>query len=141
MKADQSIWLMKCMSLESIQHLMYITAFSHICFASAEHTKETVFCVHAVLISHNLSSLNPLMMKLDFFGLEHLAVKGQKKSTYLPPPPPLSNHKSQSKNPLIGKKVEQVQFKKWPNYIAVFCTLEFTLITAYNHFGLTLNFA
>lgn len=35
----------------------------------------------------------------------------------------------------------QVQFKKWPNYIAVFCTLEFTLITAYNHFGLTLNFA
>lgn len=86
MKADQSIWLMKCMRLESIQHLMYITAFSHICFASAEHTKETVFCVHAVLISHNLSSLNLLMMKLDFFGLEHLAVKGQKKSTYLPPP-------------------------------------------------------
>lgn len=79
------------------------------------------------------------MMKVDFFGLEQLAVKGQKKSKYLPPPP-LSNHKSQSKNPFIGKKVEQVQFKKWPNYIAVFCTLEFTL-TAYNHIGLTLNFA
>lgn len=145
MKADQSIWLMKCMSLESIQHLMYITAFfltfSHICFASAEHTKETVSCVHAVLISHYLSSLNLLMMKLDFFGLEHLAVKGQKKSTYLPPPPTFQPQQSQSKNPFICKKVEQGQFKKWTNYIAVFCTLEFTLTTAYNPIGLTLNFA
>lgn len=82
---------MKCMSLESIQHLMYVTAFfnifTYICFASAEHTKETVFCVHAVLISHYLSSLNLLMMKVDFFGLEQLAVKGQKKSKSLPPPP------------------------------------------------------
>lgn len=83
------------------------------------------------------------MMKLDFFGLEQLAVKGQKKSKISPPPPPtLSNHNNLSpKILLFGKKVEQVQFKKWPNYIAVFCTLEFTLITAYNHFGLTLNFA
>lgn len=107
MKADQSIWLMKCMSLESIQHLMYITAFfltfSHICFASAEQTKETVFCVHAVLISHYLSSLNLLMMKLDFFGLEHLAVKGQKKSTYLPPPQ-LSNHNNLSPKILLFAK-------------------------------------
>lgn len=83
------------------------------------------------------------MMKVDFVGLEQLAVKGQKKSKYLPPPPPptFQPQQSQSKNPFIWKKVEQVQFKKWPNYIAVFCTLEFTLITAYNHFGLTLNFA
>lgn len=37
--------------------------------------------------------------------------------------------------------MEQGQFKKWTNYIAVFCTLELTLTTAYNHIGLTLNFA
>lgn len=73
-------------STPNVHNCIFLT-FSHICFASAEHTKETVFCVHAVLISHNLSSLNILMMKLDFFGLEQLAVKGQKKSKYLSPPP------------------------------------------------------
>lgn len=148
MIADQSI-MPKLMAYEvhefgkystpNVHNCIFLT-FSHICFASAEHTKETVFCVHAVLISHNLSSLNLLMMKLDFFGLEQLAVKGQKKSKYLPPPT-FQPQQSQSKNPFIWKKVEQVQFKKWPNYIAVFCTLEFTLTTAYNHIGLTLNFA
>lgn len=127
-------------STPNVHNCIFLT-FSHICFASAEHTKETVSCVHAVLISHYLSSLNLLMMKLDFFGLEHLAVKGQKKSTYLPPPPTFQPQQSQSKNPFICKKVEQGQFKKWTNYIAVFCTLEFTLTTAYNHIGLTLNFA
>lgn len=44
------------------------------------------------------------MMKLDFFGLEQLAVKGQKKSKYLSPPP-LSNHNNLSpKILLFGKK-------------------------------------
>lgn len=80
------------------------------------------------------------MMKVDFFGLEQLAVKGQNKSKSLPPPT-FQPQQSQSKNPFICKKVEQGQFKKWTNYIGVFCTLEFTLTTAYNHIGLTLNFA
>lgn len=91
-------------STPNVHNCIFLT-FSHICFASAEHTKETVFCVHAVLISHNLSSLNILMMKLDFFGLEQLAVKGQKKSKYLSPPPlTFQPQQSQSKNPFIWKK-------------------------------------
>lgn len=111
MIADQSI-MPKLMAYEvhefgkystpNVHNCIFLT-FSHICFASAEHTKETVFCVHAVLISHNLSSLNLLMMKLDFFGLEHLAVKGQKKSTYLPPPQ-LSNHNNLSPKILLFAK-------------------------------------
>lgn len=88
-------------STPNVHNCIFLT-FSHICFASAEHTKETVFCVHAVLISHYLSSLNILMMKLDFFGLEQLAVKGQKKSKYLPPHFPTTN--LSPKILLLGKK-------------------------------------
>lgn len=42
------------------------------------------------------------MMKLDFFGLEQLAVKGQKKSKSLPPP--LSNHNNLSPKILLFAK-------------------------------------
>lgn len=51
------------MSLESIQHLMYVTAFfnifTYICFASAEHTKETVF---SVFMQYSYHIIYPLLI-------------------------------------------------------------------------------